>query len=187
MLLERLESRVITGHVFIATSLDGFVARPDHQLDWLTSIDTRGQDMGYDTFMASVDGIVMGRGSFETVCGFPEWPYKKPVVVMSRSLTDADLPEALRGRVRLSRLEPAAVMQMLEDEGWSRVYVDGGALVQSFLRDGLIADLIVTTAPVLIGAGKRLFGALNEDMMLETSSVTQFECGMVQTHYRVRA
>jgi dihydrofolate reductase len=120
---------MITGHVFIATSLDGFVARKSGELDWLMKQETKGEDHGYDAFMASVDGLVMGRGSFQTVLTFGEWPYEKSVVVMSQTLSQDDVPEAIADRV--TRLDPAGVMKMLDEKGWSRVYVDGGRVVQS--------------------------------------------------------
>ena len=176
---------MVTGHVFIATSLDGFVARGDHRLDWLMKQNTEGEDHGYDAFMESVDGIVMGRGSFETVLGFDEWPYTKPVIVMSRSLDNGDIPKVLWPTVRLSNAEPADLMASLEGEGWSRAYIDGGRLVQSFLREGLVSDLIITVVPVLIGEGIRLFGELNRDVDLELMEHTAFKSGLVQSRYRI--
>ena len=95
-----------TGHVFIAMSLDGFVARADHQLDWLMKQNTEGEDHGFDAFMDGVDGLVVGRASYETVLTFGEWPYSKPVIVMSRSLLQGDVPAALAGKVEVSALEP---------------------------------------------------------------------------------
>jgi len=178
---------VATGHVFIATSLDGFVAREDHALDWLTKQPTDGEDHGYDAFFASVDGLVMGRGSFETVLAFDEWPYPKPVVVMTKTLVQKDVPAQLQGKVELSTLEPAELMQMLARRGWSRVYVDGGKVVQSFLRCGLIEDLIVTTVPILIGAGARLFGSLDQDVDLELRGSKSFDSGLVQSRYTIRS
>lgn len=177
---------MVEGHVFIATSLDGFVARPDHRLDWLMKQQTEGEDHGYDAFMEGVDGIVMGRGSFETVLGFDAWPYDKQVIVMSRSLDQNDIPEGLRSKVRFSKAEPAELMSSLESEGWSRAYIDGGRLVQSFLREGLISDLILSVAPVLIGDGIRLFGQLDRDIDLDLMKQTAFNSGLLQTHYRIR-
>lgn len=174
-----------SGHVYIATSLDGFVARKNHQLDWLMKHETPGEDLGYDAFMASVDGLVMGRGSYETVLGFGQWPYEKPVVVMSKTLSAADLPPELEGKVRFSELDPPELMQSLEAQGWSRAYIDGGKLVQSFIRCGLIEDVILTTIPILIGEGLPLFGPVESDIDLELLSSTPFKCGFVQTHYRV--
>ena len=176
---------MITGHVFIATSLDGFVARKSGELDWLMKQETKGVDNGYDAFMASVDGLVMGRGSFQTVLTFGEWPYEKSVVVMSQTLSQDDVPEAIADRVTLTRLDPAGVMKMLDEKGWSRVYVDGGRVVQSFLRDGLIADMALTRIPILIGDGISLFGALDRDVDCEHLYTRTFPSGLVTSRYRV--
>lgn len=169
----------------MATSLDGYVARRDGGLDWLMKQKTEGEDHGYDAFMASVDGLVMGRGSFETVLSFDKWPYAKPVVVMSHSLTDDDIPEALESRVRLSDLSPDDLMRQLESEGWTRVYVDGGKIVQSFLRAGLIADITLTRIPILIGEGRPLFGDLERDIDLEHIATRAYPSGLVRSEYRV--
>lgn len=91
-----------SGHVFIAASLDGFIARCDDSIDWLTKQKTEGEDHGFDAFMGSVDGLVLGRASFQKVLTFGEWPYRKPVVVLSKTLTGAEIPGSLRGRVRIS-------------------------------------------------------------------------------------
>lgn len=177
-----------TTHVYIATSLDGYVARKDHNLDWLNSIDAQGEDMGYEAFVDSVDVIVMGRGTFQTVLGFGiDWPYTKPVVVVSRSMTEADIPADIRDVVRLNNKAPADLMQELGADGVKRIYLDGGQLVQSFLREGLVDDVILTVAPVLLGDGIRLFGALDADVHLDLLDVQRFKCGMVQSHYKVVA
>jgi dihydrofolate reductase len=176
---------MITGHVFIATSLDGYVARKSGGLDWLMKQETEGEDHGYDAFMASVDGLVMGRGSFQTVLTFDEWSYEKPVVVMSQTLSQDDVPEAIADRVTLTRLDPAGVMRMLEGQGWQRVYVDGGKVVQSFLREGLIADMALTRIPILLGDGISLFGALDRDVDCEHLDTRTFPSGLVTSRYRV--
>lgn len=175
-----------TGHVFIATSLDGFIARNDGALDWLMKHETESEDHGYDAFMASVDGVVMGRGSFEKVLTFDPWPYDKPVIVMSSSLGETDIPAPLRSKVRLSRLTPRALMQDLAGQGWKRAYIDGGMLIRSFLRDGLISDMTLTRVPVLIGQGRPLFGNLTRDIDLEHISTRNFPSGLVTSEYRVR-
>ncbi len=174
-----------TGHVFIATSLDGFVARASGALDWLMKQLTEGEDHGYDAFMASVDGLVMGRGSFEAVRAFEEWPYAKPVVVMSQTLGQDDVPAEIADRVTLTRLDPAGVMKMLDGQGWRRAYIDGGKVVQSFLRDGLIADMTLTRIPILIGDGLPLFGALDRDVDCEHLDTRTFPSGLVTSRYRI--
>jgi dihydrofolate reductase len=176
---------MITGHIFIATSLDGYVARRDGQLDWLMKQKTEGEDHGFETFMASVDGLIIGRGSFETVLAFPEWPYQKPVVVMSQTLTQDHIPENLRQQVRLSRLSPEALMRDLAQSGWKRAYVDGGKIVQSFLSAGLISDILLTRVPILIGDGLPLFGVLDGDIDLQHVATKSFPSGLVSSEYKV--
>lgn len=176
---------MIQGHVFIATSLDGYVARKNHELDWLMKQNTSGEDHGYNTFIENMDGLVMGRGSFETVLTFDEWPYSKPVIVMSRHLTEADIPPALCDKVRVTDRSPDDVMNMLEREGWSHAYIDGGKIVQSFLRAGLISDMILTRIPVLIGDGIPLFGTLSADIDLIHEGTQSFPSGLVTSHYRL--
>ena len=174
---------ITTGHVYIALSLDGFIARPDGGLDWLMKQPTDGEDYGYQAFMASVDGLVMGRGSFEMVLTFPEWPYAKPVVVLSR--TPADIPDHLVGRVRASDASPPQIMRRLASEGWRRAYVDGGRIVQSFLRDGLIRDMTLTRIPILLGHGRPLFGPLDRDIDLKHVETRAFPSGLVHSRYRI--
>jgi dihydrofolate reductase len=176
---------MITGHVFIATSLDGYIAREDGSIDWLLSRDDPSEDHGYPDFIKDIDGLVMGRGSFEGVSRFDPWPYDKPVLVLSKVLAASPVPEHLKGRVRFADLTPKAAMDMLAMEGWRRIYVDGGRLVQAFLREGLIADMVVTQIPVLIGAGRPLFGPTEGDITLTHISTKVFPSGLVQNRYRI--
>ena len=174
-----------TGHVMMAMSLDGFVARPDRSLDWLMKQDTTGEDHGFEVFLASVDAIVMGSGSFRTVLEFDNWPYDRPVFVMSESLRDSDIPPKLRDTVELSILDPRAIMNDLHDRGFRRIYVDGGAVIRSFLKAGLITDMKVTLIPILIGDGIRMFGDLDRDIDLTLEDVKEFASGLVDLRYRL--
>jgi dihydrofolate reductase len=172
-----------TGHVYIATSLDGFIARPDGSIDWLTPFGEGEDDLGYAEFMADKQAIIMGRGTYETVLTFGAWPYTLPVLVLSRSLTS--LPDRLDGMAEVADLSPLAAMRMCTARGWDRVYVDGGALVQSFLRAGLIADMIVTRVPVLLGQGRPLFGPLKTDIALTHEGTRSLPGGLVQSRYSI--
>lgn len=174
-----------TGHIFIATSLDGFVARNNHKLDWLMKQKTQGEEHGYNEFVDNIDVIVMGKGSYENVLSFGEWPYKKPVIVMSKSLTQSDIPISLANKVKITTLEPAALMQQLQDSGNDRAYIDGGKIVQSFIRAGLIEDIILTLIPILIGSGKRLFGEISEDIDLKLLNMENYPSGLIQTQYKL--
>ena len=174
-----------TGHMFMAMSLDGFVAREDFGLDWLMKQKVDGEDHGNAAFMDSVDGIVMGSGSFRTVLAFETWPYEKQVVVLSRTMKPTDVPKKLRDRVSVSALAPQQLMTSLSEQGWKRAYIDGGKIIQSFMREGLIQDMTVTVVPILIGTGKRMFGALNADIDLLLLGSRSFPSGLVTLRYEV--
>ncbi|GGR97375.1 dihydrofolate reductase family protein [Deinococcus sedimenti] len=183
-----------TFRVFIATSLDGFIARPDGRLDWLPGATPdgvpmpAGEDHGFFAFMAGAEVVVMGRATFETVRAFRPWPYAgKRLIVLSRTLTAADIPEDLRGEgVEVHPGPVEALAADLRGQGVGGVYVDGGQTVQAFLRAGLIEELIVTRVPVLLGEGIPLFGPLGGDVWLEHLGSRAFPSGLVQDSYRVR-
>ncbi len=174
-----------TGHVMMAITLDGFVARKDHSLDWLMKQDTADEDHGFAEFLDNIDVIVMGSGSYRTVLGFDAWPYEKPVVVLSNSLTRHDIPAELAGKVEITKLSPQELMSEVENRGWPRVYVDGGAVVQSFLRLGLVDDFKLAIVPILLGEGIRLFGDLPSDIDLELTHTKVFPSGLVEVRYKV--
>jgi len=177
---------MVTGHVFIAASLDGYIARADGDIEWLLARDDPSEDHGYNDFIKDKDVIVMGRGSYEKVVTFDTWPYELPVLVLSRQLAGTPVPGPLQGKVRFAALSPREAMAELAQQGVRRAYIDGGQLVQSFLREGLIADMVITTVPVLIGAGRPLFGALPEDRSLTLVASRSFPSGLVQSSYRLQ-
>jgi dihydrofolate reductase len=169
--------------VFVGTSLDGFIARANGDLDFLPP--GGGEPHGYDEFMATVDALVMGRKTFETVLSFDTWPYgEKPVFVLSTH----PLAPAPRGSVveHLSGA-PAQIVSQLAARGIGHAYVDGGITIQRFLQAGLIQRLIITRVPVLIGAGIPLFGAVPRDIVLRHVGTRQYASGLVQSEYQVAA
>lgn len=176
---------MITGHVFIATSLDGFIARNDGDIEWLLARDDPSEDHGYNAFIEEIDVILMGRGTYEAVRDMRPWPYTRPVMVLSRSLAGHELPPELAGKVRFCDAAPEQALAMLEAEGCRRVYVDGGLVIQSFLRAGLISDMVVTTVPILLGEGRSLFGATDADIPLVHEETRAFASGLVQSRYRI--
>jgi dihydrofolate reductase len=172
--------------VYIATSLDGFIARKDGSIDWLHNLESPpGEDYGYAEFMATVDAIVMGRGTFETVLGFGgAWPYPKPVYVLSGMYRD--VPEAVRDRVTLLNLTPAKALERIGQDGHQRCYVDGGKTIQGFLREDLIDRLILTKIPVLLGEGIPLFGPTGRDLTWTHVRTATFANGLVKSEYERR-
>ena len=178
---------MITGHVIIATSLDGFIAREDGDIGWLLERDDPAENHGYEAFIEDIDIIVMGRGSYEGIRDVVPWPYNRPVVVMSKSLKDQQPPEELRDKLEFTDRSPAQVMAMLERQGARRVYVDGGQIIRSFLNAGLIADMVITQVPILLGQGRPLFGPLRFDVPLFHEYTRSFKSGLVQSRYRIAA
>jgi dihydrofolate reductase len=172
----------MTISVFCGTSVDGFLARPDGALDFL---DEGGSEPhGYDEFIASIDTLVIGRNTFETVLGFPGWPYDdKRVVVLSSRPLDLSI---VRGR-RVEQMDgsPAEIVAKLAASGAQNVYVDGGITIQRFLRDRLVDRLTVTHVPVLIGQGIPLFGSLPSDVRLRHVATQHYQGGLVKSEYQV--
>lgn len=175
-----------TCRVFIATSLDGFIARPDGRIDWLEAQNARvppGEDCGYGAFIAGIDAIVMGRHTFEQALGFERWPYEQPVVVPSRR--GVAVPGELAGRVSVTDETPTALVERLGAAGLRRLYVDGGQTIRSFLAASLIDELTITTVPVLIGEGRPLFGAPMADLGVTLVASRAYAFGFVQSTWRV--
>ncbi len=170
--------------VFVGTSVDGFIARLDGGLDWLPV--GGGEPHGYDEFMATVDTLVIGRKTFETVLGFDGWAYgDKRVVVLSRQALDLSVAAARGGVVEPMGGSPAEIVSRLAARGARHLYVDGGITIQRFLRAGLVDRLVITRVPVLIGEGIPLFGSLPHDVRLRHVTTRSYPSGLVQSEYEV--
>jgi dihydrofolate reductase len=168
--------------VFVGVSVDGFLARKNDRLDFLSG--RPEVDNGYDDFLATVDALVIGRGTFEVVRGFKEWPYgKRRVIVLSHAPRRVRVPPGTNCQVM--SVTPKQVVAHLAKEGVKHIYVDGGKTIQGFLRAGLIQRMIITRVPVLIGEGIPLFGLLPHDVRLKHVRTRTLRNGMVQTEYRV--
>lgn len=176
--------------VYIAISLDGYIARENGDLDWLPGSsgdvdpEMSGEDYGYHAFIESIDMLVMGRGTFEKVLSFGPWPYgDKRVVVLSNSMKKlpADLPET----VELRSGSAQEIYEALKGSGVKHIYLDGGKTIQGFIDAGLVSEMIITTIPVLIGRGIPLFGPLSRDRRLNHLETQSFKSGLVQSKYAV--
>lgn len=174
----------MTNSVYIATSLDGYIADKNGGLDWLESVpNPESVDIGWADFIAHIDALVMGRTTFETVCGFDmEWPYTKPVFVLSNTMHA--IPIAYQGKAECLSGPLERVVETLHQRGFKNLYIDGGKTIQGFLQADLIDDLIITRIPVVLGGGIPLFGSLSEHLMFEHVSTKVALNELVQTHYR---
>ena len=169
--------------VYIATSLDGYIARSDGSLDWL-GVAEENEDYGFAAFMQSVDALVMGRNTYDAVMAMGEWPYGDTLVI-ALTHRPLDIPADLTGVVEATELGPLELAEELDRRGIEHVYVDGGTTIRSFLEAGLVQRLTITTIPVLIGAGIPLFGPQEGDIRLRLVDSIAYTNGLVQSTYDV--
>ncbi|MEM1254496.1 MAG: dihydrofolate reductase family protein [Cyanobacteria bacterium P01_H01_bin.21] len=173
----------MANYVYIATSLDGFIATPDGGVEWLDEIPNPDQsDFGYAEFMARVDAIMMGRNSFEKVLTFGAWPYEKPVFVLSNTLKQ--VPDDLVDTVEIvSNGDLKTLVEHLDKRGYHHLYIDGGRTVQSFLAEDLIDELIITRVPIVLGNGIPLFGSLTGALRFKHQKTEIFNNMLVKSAY----
>ena len=180
--------------VFIATSVDGFIAREDGSIDWLDSSGSQeadmgeNADMGFGHFISSVDCLIMGRSTMEMISSFnlsPEqWPYKDvQIIALSNTITEP--PENLKERVKMYSGDLRALITKLEKEGCKHAYIDGGKTIQAFMNLKLIDEITITRVPIILGKGKPLFGKTGHDIKLESAEATAFPNDFVQVRYKV--
>tara|TARA_R110001606_G_scaffold89_6_gene310 strand:- start:132 stop:671 length:540 start_codon:yes stop_codon:yes gene_type:complete len=170
--------------VFIGASLDGYIADRNGGLNWLTAIPNPEQsDMGYTEFMAQVDALVMGRKTFETVCGFEgDWPYAKPIFIVSRTLDT--IAEEYRDKAELVKGSLVQILEKIHNKGYHRLYIDGGVTIQNFLKEDLIDEITITTIPIVLGGGSALFSILPKELEFTLVESKIFLNQLVQSHYR---
>lgn len=169
--------------VFIAKSLDGYIAGKKGELDWLNLIPNPEQiDMGFNMLMYEIDAIVMGRTTFDTVCGFGgKWPYQKHVFVLSNSLKN--IPEELDGKATILKGSPKIILENIHDKGFFTLYIDGGKTVQDFLKEDLIDELRITTIPIILGGGTPLFTMMSKYLTFRHIKTEVFLNEVVQSQY----
>ena len=170
--------------VFLGKSIDNYIAGKHGELDWLDIIPNPDQhDMGYYALMNDIDAIVMGKNSFKTVLGFDiEWPYQKHVFVLSHSLKE--IPKTLENKVTLLSGDIKEVLKTIHKKGFYNLYIDGGKIVQSFLKNDLIDELRLTTIPIILGEGIPLFDVLPKSLTFDHVKTEVFLDQIVQSHYK---
>lgn len=170
--------------VYIATSLDGYIADKHGNIDWLTSIENpENLDFGFADFLSEIDVIVMGRTTFETIIGFDiEWPYAQPVFVLSNTINE--LPYSLPSNVNILSGNVSDIIKKLQDDGYNRVYIDGGKTVQGFINEGFIDELIITRIPILLGERIPLFIPNNKKIEFSHHKTEIYLDFFVKSHYK---
>lgn len=168
--------------VFLAASLDGFIARVDGSIDWLAVVDRPGEDYGIKSFYDSVDTIVMGRKTYEVGLGFEPWPY----VGMRCVVVTSDATKTSRHGEEFYSGELSALFERLSAEGTRHIYVDGGVVIAQALRAGLVDELTVSVIPIVLGEGTPLAPKIGVDVGLDLIEHKAFASGLVQLRYRVK-
>ena len=173
-------------YVYIAQSLDGFIAKVDGDIKWLEDFpNPSGSDFGFSDFMNGIDALLMGRNTFEKVQSFGFWPYNKPVYVVSNSLLE--LGEEYTGKAYLIKGTLNEMLSELKSKGYESIYLDGGKLIQSFLKEDLVDSLTITTMPILLGDGIPLFGRVLKESKWENIDTEVYNKALVKSRYmRVR-
>ncbi len=168
--------------VYIGTSLDGFIAKTDGNIDWLTQYADDNAIHAYEEFMNGIDAIAIGRGTFEKILTFPSWPYEKKAFVLSTSLKQ--LPDTLKDKATLLSMKPRELLSFLSGMGFLSIYVDGGKLIQGFLKEDAIDELIISKVPLLLGNGIPLFGFLSADLKFKHMRTETQSNGLVRSYYK---
>lgn len=169
-------------YVYIASSIDGYIATSDGDIDWLRETpNPNNSDYGYSEFIKNIDALMMGRNSFEKVLSFDEWPYQEKVFVLTSTLTD--IPTRLSGKVEFISASPKEAVSIAHSQGFNNLYIDGGRVIQSFLGADLIDELIVTRIPVILGEGIPLFGSLLEPLKFTHQNTEVYDNALVKSHY----
>lgn len=172
----------MTNYVYIATSLDGFIAASDGSLDWLEEIPNPEKgNYGFVEFMSGIDALVMGRKTFEKVLTFGRWPYNKPVYVLSK--TGVNIPKELVGKAEVVNGTPKMVVDQLSELGHQHLYIDGGITIQNFLEEDMIDEMIITKISILLGGGIPLFGKLSKRLQFNHTKTEVHHDMMVTSHY----
>lgn len=167
--------------IYVGVSLDGYIARKNGEIDWLAPFQSDEVATSYRDFCETIDVFVIGRGTFETALSFPAWPYDKQVIVLSSTLRS--LPDDLHSRVELASAPPRSLLSGLSRRGFTSAYVDGGKVIQSFLREDCIDEMILTRVPLLLGGGIPLFGELSQALRFTHAESVSYKNGLVKSRY----
>ena len=168
--------------VYIGTSLDGFIARTNGDIEWLVQYANEEAIQAYEEFISKIDAVVIGRGTFDKVLTFPSWPYEKKVFVLSSTLKN--LPATVENKAILLSLSPPDTLKKLSEEGYTNVYIDGGLVIQNFLKADLIDELIISKVPVIIGSGIPLFADVKQDLLFRHVKTEVQSNELVRSYYK---
>lgn len=166
--------------IYIATSIDGYIARSDGSIDWLPSPEDGEEDFGYNNFYDSIDALIMGATTYKQVLGFGDWPYpgKISYVVTNRNLSTK------RTDVLFIKGGLEEVLKNVKEKDYKRIWLMGGGnLISSFINRGLVNEYIITLIPTILGSGISLYQSVTE-LKLDLVDTKSYPSGIVELHYK---
>lgn len=166
--------------VYIAASIDGFIAADNDDLGFLASVEKEGEDYGYAEFVSTVDTVIMGRKTYDKVLSFGiPYPHsERKTYVITRSTKES------KDNIVFYNGSLSDLVSELKSKNGKKVFVDGGAqIVNEFLKLDLVDEIIVSYVPVILGSGTQLFNNQGAPSKWKTISAKQFETGLVQIHW----
>ena len=167
--------------VYIAASLDGFIAKPGDDLSFLSVVEKDGEDYGYASFMETIDTVIMGRKTYDWVMKHvPQFSHAdKNTYIITRT------PKPATGNTIFYTGDLKDLVTNLKLSGGKNIFCDGGAeIISELVKEDLVDEYIISIIPILVGNGKRLFNDHRPEQMLELISVNQFVKGLAQLHYK---
>jgi dihydrofolate reductase len=167
--------------LYIAVSLDGYIAQPNDDLGFLSIVEQEGEDYGYNDFIETIDAVIVGRKTYEKVISMGiDFPHAdKDAYIITRT------PRPQKGNVKFYTGQLKALVEKLKTEAGKNIFCDGGAeIVNELLKDDLIDEFIISIIPILLGNGTKLFKDGRPETKLELTSIKSFEKGLAQLHYQ---
>lgn len=173
-------------HVYIAVSLDGFIATKDGGIEWLEAVpNPTGSDFGFADFTSRMDALLMGRHTFDKIASFGFWPYTIPVFVLSNTLKVP--PKEFEEKIEILSGTPKGVVSKLKDRNFDNLYIDGGQVVQEFLAEDLVDEITITRFPKILGSGIPLFAETEVELDFEHIKTEVLLNQLVKSHYKRKA
>jgi dihydrofolate reductase len=169
--------------LFIATSLDGYIAKPNDDLSFLSVVEQEGEDYGYANFVDTIDAVIVGRKTYDKVLSMGvDFPHAdKDAYIITRT------PRPAIGNVKFYTGNLKMLVEELKAKDGKNIFCDGGAeIVNELLKEQLFDELIISVIPILVGSGTKLFHDGRPEQKLELVSVKSFEKGLTQLHYKCK-
>jgi len=167
---------------YVASSIDGYIAKENGDVSWLDDLGISMEETGYDHFFSSVDGLVMGRNTYNFVFDYGTWPYEdKPAWVC----TSTEL-NVMEGCQLQKAIKPSDVVKEAGELGLKHLWlVGGGKLAGSFIQEKMLTHLSISQMPIILGSGIKLVDGLTESIRLKSGKVQQYQSGFSQLEFEI--